>query len=112
MTKRVQSALSSAVIWTSMRLLLCGGLLALIALTTAVPNGHATGCLPGNVSHSLPFCDPSLSVKARIKDLVARLTVDEKIGLMSADSGTKVSRQPNNCHTRCFIHCALPTAAT
>ena len=68
-------------------------MLALLsAAATAIPNGHVIGCLKGNVSHTFAFCDHTLSIEARINDLVGRLTIDEKIGLMSADSGTKVSR--------------------
>ena len=57
----------------------------------AYPNGHAYGCLPGNVSAKLPFCNASLTVSERLEDLVGRLTLDEKIGLLAADSATKVS---------------------
>jgi xylan 1,4-beta-xylosidase len=30
----------------------------------------------------LPFCDSSLSIEARVADLIGRLTLDEKIGAM------------------------------
>ena len=56
-----------------------------------MPNGHAWGCLPGNVSAHLPFCDHTLAVEERIDDLLKRLTLEEKIGLLSADSRTQVS---------------------
>lgn len=56
-----------------------------------LPNGHAWGCLRGNISASLPFCDDALSIADRVKDLVSRLTLEEKIGVMSADSKTGVN---------------------
>eukprot|EP00911_Craspedida_sp_UC1_P000898 UC1_evm1s685 len=56
-----------------------------------LPNGHVWGCLPGNVSSHRKFCNTSLPIEARLDDLVAALTLDEKIGLMSADSRTHVS---------------------
>ena len=44
------------------------GVLVLCHLASgALPNGHAYGCEPGNVSHALPFCDPSLATADRIK---------------------------------------------
>jgi hypothetical protein len=33
---------------------------------TALPNGHAYGCLPGNVSADLPFCNASLTIDERL----------------------------------------------
>ena len=62
----------------------------LIAATLSIPNGHAWGCM--NISKDLPFCDENLSVESRLDDLIGRLSVEEKIGLMSADSRTKVNR--------------------
>jgi hypothetical protein len=48
-----------------------------------LPNGHAWGCLPGNISAGFPFCDPTLTVAERVKDLVSRLSLDEKIGFVT-----------------------------
>lgn len=36
------------------------------------PNGYVWGCY--NISKSLPFCNPQLSVDSRINDLVGRMT--------------------------------------
>lgn len=47
-----------------------------------VPLSH--GCLDRSV-RSLPFCDPTLSIEARVADLVSRMTLSEKIGLTGAD---------------------------
>jgi hypothetical protein len=55
-----------------------------------LPNGHAWGCLPGNISAKLPFCDPRRPIAARVADLVGRLSLSEKIGLMCADKHTGV----------------------
>ena len=55
------------------------------------PNGHVWGCLPNNVSSTFPFCDDTLPISERLLDLVNRLTLEEKIGLMSADSATHVN---------------------
>eukprot|EP01052_Picozoa_sp_SAG31_P048668 SAG31_NODE_10291_length_1159_cov_1.276415_2_plen_108_part_01 len=63
------------------------------------------GCLPGNVSASLPFCDRALSTEKRLDDLVGRLSLQEKIGLMSADSHTHVSSCANSLYL--FYICFL-----
>ena len=62
-----------------------------VAAATSLPNGHAWGCEPNNVSAHLPFCNAKLSTDARLTDLISRLTIDEKIGLMSADKNTGVN---------------------
>ena len=62
-----------------------------LASSGSVPNGHAWGCLPGNVSAHLPFCDHEKTVSERLDDLIGRLSLEEKIGLLSADSRTHVS---------------------
>jgi beta-D-xylosidase 4 len=59
--------------------------------SASLPNGHAWGCLPNNVSAHLPFCDSKLSTDERLTDLISRLTLEEKIGLLSADKNTGVS---------------------
>ena len=54
----------------------------------AFPNGYVWGCLPGNVSAGLPFCNSSLPVAARVYDLVSRLTLKEKLGLLGGDENS------------------------
>lgn len=47
----------------------------------------------------LPFCDSNLSIDARVNDLVSRLTVQEKIGLLvnkAAGASVNVKLQPYN----------------
>jgi hypothetical protein len=61
---------------------------------SSLPNGHVWGCLPGNVSNHLPFCNTKLSVADRLTDLLDRLTIDEMIGLICADNHTHV----NSCN--------------
>ena len=75
-----------------------GALLLLLFAGTSIadpgstlPNGHAWGCQPGNISAHHPFCDTKLSYEKRIENLVSLLSLEEKIGLMSADSHTHVS---------------------
>ena len=51
-------------------------LLSFPFLSQALPNGYNWGCLKGNVSSSLPFCDHTLDIKLRVDDLVSRLTLD------------------------------------
>ena len=64
-------------------------LLGFIALGVGAAQGvQATSgveyaCVATNTT-DLPFCDPSLSFDDRVKDLVSRLTLDEKLGLMSS----------------------------
>jgi hypothetical protein len=53
--------------------------LSTVTAKQVLPNGHAWGCLPGNISSSLPFCDTNLSISDRVADLVGRLTLDEKV---------------------------------
>lgn len=49
-----------------------------------LPNGYAWGCL--NISSALPFCNPSLTVEERLTDLVSRMTEEEKLGVLGADT--------------------------
>ena len=53
----------------------------LLGVVSVLPNGHVTGCMEG--SKGLPFCNASLSVGDRVKDLVARMTTDEKVSMMA-----------------------------
>lgn len=52
------------------------------------PSGYFEGCL--TVAKEMPFCDASLPIPARVKDLISRLTLDEKMGLLGPD----VKRKP------------------
>jgi beta-glucosidase len=55
-------------------------LIGTAAAAATVPNFH--GCVSPNAT-GLPYCDAKLSIDARLEDLVKRLTLDEKIGLIS-----------------------------
>eukprot|EP01060_Flectonema_neradi_P032709 TRINITY_DN5258_c0_g1_i1.p1 TRINITY_DN5258_c0_g1~~TRINITY_DN5258_c0_g1_i1.p1 ORF type:complete len:767 (+),score=168.60 TRINITY_DN5258_c0_g1_i1:40-2301(+) len=59
------------------------------ATAAALPNGYAWGCL--NITKDMPFCNPKLPIDERVKDLVTRMTTDEKIGIMSGDPKTNVN---------------------
>jgi beta-glucosidase-like glycosyl hydrolase len=71
-----------------MSMLIMSMLLLVLVLEAAeadrLPNGHAWGCL--NISKSLPFCNPALSIEARLTDFISRLSLQEKIGLISPDT--------------------------
>jgi hypothetical protein len=43
-----------------------------------------------NVSKDLPFCNPKLSLNERLDDLISRLTLAEKQGLISPDILKKI----------------------
>ena len=45
------------------------------------------GCEPGSLGAALPFCDSSLPLDARVADLVARISFDEKAAMLSTASG-------------------------
>lgn len=47
--------------------------------TPAFPNSHA--CLPGSKEAALPFCDTKLSNAERLKDMIQRMSRDEKCKL-------------------------------
>ena len=64
--------------------------LALADPGSTLPNGHVWGCLPNNVSAHHKFCDHTLPTAERLADLVAQLSLEEKIGLMCADKHTHV----------------------
>lgn len=54
-------------------------------------------------AESLPFCDPSLPHAARVADMVERLTMDEKIALLSP------TRRPYcACHTAPIARVGMP----
>ena len=56
-------------------------------LAPAPPNSYA--CQPGQTrSIGLPFCNPSLPRDQRVRDLIGRLTLAEKLGLLHAAPGT------------------------
>jgi Glycosyl hydrolase family 3 N terminal domain len=50
-----------------------------------LPWGH--GCLDP-AQKALPYCDPTQSVAARVEDLLARLTLPEKVALSGANTGS------------------------
>jgi hypothetical protein len=52
-----------------------------MAAATSAPAGHA--CQPGHNSSALPFCNASLPITERVRDLVGRLSVDEKAHLIA-----------------------------
>jgi hypothetical protein len=50
------------------------------------PESEFSGCILPNAT-MLPYCDPKLSDEARVDDLVSRLTLKEKIAILSPVSG-------------------------
>jgi hypothetical protein len=71
------------------RRLMLGQLLSTLSLA-GVPNFH--GCVDP-VATALPYCNASLPIDARLDDLVGRLTLEEKIGLISpAQHGPTLSK--------------------
>ena len=50
----------------------------------AVPAQHVWGCLAGNISARLPFCDTALTIDARVSWLLANLSLPEKVGLLNS----------------------------
>jgi len=52
----------------------------------AGPPPFAHACI-GNASAGMPFCNMTLGVEARLDDLIGRLTLDEKLGLLGAQPG-------------------------
>ena len=52
----------------------------LAPVSLAVPNFH--GCVAPEAT-SLPYCNHTLSIDERLSDLVDRLSLEEKIGLIS-----------------------------
>ena len=72
---------------TAKPLLSCAVLLLFLRPCAAVPNGYA--CQPNQVrSIGLPFCNVTLPRTTRVKDLVGRLTLQEKLSLLHAAPGT------------------------
>eukprot|EP01047_Picozoa_sp_COSAG01_P051479 COSAG01_NODE_5318_length_4337_cov_11.889571_2_plen_208_part_00 len=63
----------------------------------AYPNSYFWGCLPGNVSAHLPFCDASRPVGERVRDLVGRLSLDEKLGLLGPAKSGPWGKRPGSC---------------
>jgi beta-D-xylosidase 4 len=61
------------------------------------PNGYLWGCLPGNVSSTFKFCDHTLPTAERVKDLVGRLTLDEKLGLLGPAKSGPWGERPGSC---------------
>jgi beta-glucosidase-like glycosyl hydrolase len=68
----------------------CGGANRMIVYHSSctgsrIPHGHAC---EDAASKGLPFCDATLAVEKRLADLVARLTLDEKLGLIGPNPAT------------------------
>ncbi|MHB9756858.1 glycoside hydrolase family 3 C-terminal domain-containing protein [Streptomyces sp. BYX5S] len=57
-------------------------LLAAATAALAVPGATIAAAAPSVASATYPFRDPSHSVGARVKDLLGRLTLDEKVSLL------------------------------
>ena len=53
-----------------------------VMVSGAVPNYQ--GCIDP-VSRSLPYCDASLALEQRISDLISRLSIEEKVGILGGD---------------------------
>lgn len=72
------------VVWpTKMRSPHVAAALLLVAATAAVDGApNYQGCISANAT-ALPFCDSSLSHEARVEDLLGRLTLAEKVQLVS-----------------------------
>ena len=69
---------------------------------TPVPNGH--GCTTP-ASQKMPYCNPETGIEERINDLVSRLTLEEKIAMISpqpALGGTCA------CHTAGVARLGVP----
>ena len=62
------------------------------ATTPALPAEHA--CLPGGPGTHLPFCNGTLSVGDRVADLIGRLNLNEKAGLMGAGRSVNPKIKP------------------
>ena len=58
------------------------GLLALLVATLLAATGLAQPSAAEDSAESFPFRDPSLSVDARVDDLLGRLTLEEKIAML------------------------------
>ena len=63
-------------------------LLAAVHAAAALPAEHAWGCLPGNISAHMKFCDATAPVTERVADLLSNLTLAEKAGLLGAGTTT------------------------
>eukprot|EP00298_Acanthocystis_sp_HF-20_P010442 c18858_g1_i1.p1 GENE.c18858_g1_i1~~c18858_g1_i1.p1 ORF type:complete len:767 (-),score=379.05 c18858_g1_i1:13-2313(-) len=64
------------------------------AVCTGKPIPNYQACLD-SVSQKLPFCNPSLNINDRVNDLLNRLTLSEKIGIISPVP----SENTCECHT-------------
>ena len=70
-------------LYTAASVLLAGAVACSVAAGGLAPHIAVHGCVSANVS-SLPFCDPSLSISARARDLRSRLTRAERLCLMDS----------------------------
>jgi len=62
---------------------LCAAALAVTGLTAAVPPERDTGPDSTRAAAVLPYQDPALPVPQRVDDLLARMTLDDKLGQMT-----------------------------
>jgi hypothetical protein len=56
-------------------------------LTSNGPPVSSVYACTSTSSKALPFCNPALSMPARVEDLLQRLTTDEKVSLLGAHGG-------------------------
>lgn len=73
--------------------LLCATLLVAPASTAASPTVSATDAL-ARADHTLPYKNPRLATKTRVADLVARMTLAEKVGQMAQAERADVAANP------------------
>lgn len=73
--------------------LLCATLLVAPASTAASPTGSTTDALTRS-GHTLPYKNPRLATKTRVADLLARMTLAEKVGQMAQAERADVAANP------------------
>ena len=82
-------------------------LMTLLQLLGAAPDSPPApqyhGCLEPKATQ-LPYCDASLSHAARVEDILKRLTIDEKVGLLSGVDAPEYC----HCHTAPVPRIGLP----
>ena len=65
--------------------------LALVAANLTVPATAVAAAVPAAGAAALPYQDPSLPIDARVDDLMARMSLDEKLGQMTQAERGSVS---------------------
>ncbi|WUH90766.1 glycoside hydrolase family 3 C-terminal domain-containing protein [Streptomyces sp. NBC_00433] len=77
-----------------------GAVLAMLSLTDAAVNATAATTTSARASAAgLPYQDPSLPVSQRVADLLARMSLDEKIGQMTQVDRTALAAAPGDLAT-------------